>query len=1094
MNKSVTTTAAGTQPIPGYTLRKRLGAGGYGEVWLADAPGGLQKAVKLIFGSIEDSRATNELRSLERVRSAHHPFILSLERIEIVQGKLIIVTELAESSLQDRFERNRRAGAPGIPRKELLEYLRDSADALDFLAEKHSLQHLDVKPGNLLIIADHVKVADFGLVKNLQDSNNSLVSGLTPTYSAPEVFDGRPDFKSDQYSLAIVFMEMLTGRLPFTGRTAGELARQHLTQAPNLDPLPPADRVIVQRALSKNPLDRYATCRQFVDQLLKVRNAVVPVMEVTDRPKSGEDTPSSPRNSNLVTETRNCNTSRKLSFANAIPLKQFSNEWNMPRAMFIGIGGQGVLALQELHSDLSLNVDHRLTCDDYGWLALDTARDELETVLEGDSSRRLPVDSIALLPIQPPQSYRKYDSELFTPLSRRWLYNIPRSLSTEGVRPIATLALIANYPALFNLLESRLRSLMTRHQADGDCHSPLRVYVTGSLHGGTGSALLAEMGFIVRRIFAQHGFNNYRLCAVVSAATVANNPASANLKAANAIVTLSELNHLMKQSMEKPSLDYRNGMSTSNACPFDWVSLVDGGSLEDQKATAQNPKRLARAISLDIQTLASAALAPCRLSWRQKDLGWLRTVRCESIKYKAAISSETLAKQCCADVVKAFMNYLTTNSEITSEEEKNRASIDVSYSANYLPLTTVAIDKLIQRTLGDMRLTFDAAFVQEFKEAWTARLSSATSEWQLQMAKDVEQWQRWISHHVQVRVYSWRQVERIQLELIRGLLNYISNQVAPTLEKLKTLDSQFMTKPNLQEAAKSYLNDLAKTCVHFMGIVRNEGTKYGAQLKNWLQSPLLKTENCQLEYGAGDASLKPLSQQVYSIMRTQLEDRIGSRLTIIPRSALKQVGLPSRPGESTIASLDLPESEADLLDWARQLMMQISKEMGLNPDDLDSNPYHHSTINLKELKEIVPAIAEGGGEILRMVVANQEQIPQLQDALREMGIKDTTTLVPGTPSLGTQVICDAVNLNLSQIVSTLWRPSGAAFSLAERLRTRVDIEWEDSSSLLNWKFSDMANDQQAENASAVQQNSQPAPSISPLVSLADAKSDNIAVG
>src|SRR5687768_8703220 len=94
---------AGYEPIPGYVLRQRLGAGGYGEVWSADAPGGLQKAIKLVYGTLDEQRATSELRSLQRIRQVHHPLLLSIERIEIVNAQLIIVTELAESSLIDYY-------------------------------------------------------------------------------------------------------------------------------------------------------------------------------------------------------------------------------------------------------------------------------------------------------------------------------------------------------------------------------------------------------------------------------------------------------------------------------------------------------------------------------------------------------------------------------------------------------------------------------------------------------------------------------------------------------------------------------------------------------------------------------------------------------------------------------------------------------------------------------------------------------------------------------------------------------------------------------------------------------------------------------
>src|SRR6185295_17231498 len=114
--------------LPGYTLSTRLGAGGYGEVWLAHAPGGLTKAVKFIFGSYNDKRAEHELRALQKIKEVRHPFLLSLERIEVVDGRLVIVTELADASLKDRFDECVKQGMYGIPRAELLNYLHDAAD------------------------------------------------------------------------------------------------------------------------------------------------------------------------------------------------------------------------------------------------------------------------------------------------------------------------------------------------------------------------------------------------------------------------------------------------------------------------------------------------------------------------------------------------------------------------------------------------------------------------------------------------------------------------------------------------------------------------------------------------------------------------------------------------------------------------------------------------------------------------------------------------------------------------------------------------------------------------------------------------------
>src|SRR5262245_16958846 len=256
--------------LPGYALAERIGSGGYAEVWRAEAPGGIEKAVKIVHGYYDDEFASQELKALERIKGVRHPFLLSLERFEIVNGRLAILTELADMSLDQRLRQCRADGLPGSPRDELLQYMADAAEALDFLSQRHSLLHLDIKPENLLILGDHIKVADFGLVKELATrTQNSLVSGMTPTYAAPEMFDDEPTAQSDQYSLAIVYQHMLVGTLPFAGRTAAQLAKQHTLADPQLGSLPASDRPAVARALAKKPEDRFASCRAFVDALLQ---------------------------------------------------------------------------------------------------------------------------------------------------------------------------------------------------------------------------------------------------------------------------------------------------------------------------------------------------------------------------------------------------------------------------------------------------------------------------------------------------------------------------------------------------------------------------------------------------------------------------------------------------------------------------------------------------------------------------------------------------------------------------------------------------------------------------------------------------------
>jgi formylglycine-generating enzyme required for sulfatase activity len=264
---------AGAEPVPGYRLVDRLGKGGYGEVWMALGPGQVPVALKFI--ELHGIAHQQEERALELMRQLRHANLLTIAAHWQTESQLIIAMELADGTLLDRFYECLAEGLPGIPAKELQEFMAEAAKGIDFLNEpRHtldgksgvSIQHRDIKPANLLVVGGSVKVGDFGLVKLLENTRASHTGNLTVGYAAPECFGGQVHRLSDQYSLAITYTEMRTGLLPFRG-TLEQITLGHLNEAPDLESLPEPERSVVARALAKDPEDRWPNCRTFVAEL-----------------------------------------------------------------------------------------------------------------------------------------------------------------------------------------------------------------------------------------------------------------------------------------------------------------------------------------------------------------------------------------------------------------------------------------------------------------------------------------------------------------------------------------------------------------------------------------------------------------------------------------------------------------------------------------------------------------------------------------------------------------------------------------------------------------------------------------------------------
>ncbi|WP_425617035.1 tubulin-like doman-containing protein [Anatilimnocola sp. NA78] len=599
-----------SEPIPGYKLVQRVGAGGYGEVWTAEAPGGLIKAIKFVYGLLDEDRGSREMKALQRIKGVRHPFLLSIERIEIIDSQLIFVTELADASLKDRFDQCRKEGRPGIPRDELLQHLRDTADALDYMSEHHTLQHLDVKPENLLLVGGRVKVADFGLVKDLHEAAASMMGGLTPIYAPPEVFEGRPTKYSDQYSLAIVYQEMLSGVLPFPGKTAAQLAAQHLNAKPRMAALPEADQQVIGRSLSKNPLERFANCREMVAALNKATQQIVaarmthargelanelgrhitqgatqansqpgviqpaanqpaaaptpeaplpPMSYATEASRSPEHMlasleEASQQADSLVEDNRLVsseddlcvNLTQRLQTIDAPPPEFDTLNWTPQPTLLVGIGGLGGKVLNRLKMVFAENPLGAPVQS----LVFDTDRREALESCQSSSGTTYRPEDLIHLPLRRSSDYRDDSRRMLEWLGRRWLYNIPRSQQTEGLRPLGRLAMVDHSAGIWKALRNSLQ-LLARPISGSDQPQVPRVVIVAGTGGGTGGGMVIDIVVGLQQLFDELNLTTSDL-SVVLAHTTPRTATGVQLATANTCALLAEWQHQLRKGAQFP--------------------------------------------------------------------------------------------------------------------------------------------------------------------------------------------------------------------------------------------------------------------------------------------------------------------------------------------------------------------------------------------------------------------------------------------------------------------------------------------------------------------------------------------------------------
>ncbi|MBP1818000.1 serine/threonine protein kinase [Mycobacterium sp. OAE908] len=266
--------------IAGYTILRSLGAGGMGEVYLAQHPRLPRRdALKVLSASVcsESEYRQRFNREADIAATLWHPHIVEVHDRGDVDGQLWISMDYVEGTDAGRLLAE--SYQEGMPPDEVARIVTAVAGALDY-AHSKGLLHRDVKPANILMTDDdadgaRIMLADFGIARWIDESSTLTGTNMTVgtvAYSAPEQLKGEEiDGRADQYALAATAFQLLTGTPPFQHSNPAVVISQHLTadppkigkRRPELAGLGP----VFDKALAKSPRDRYDKCIDFARAL-----------------------------------------------------------------------------------------------------------------------------------------------------------------------------------------------------------------------------------------------------------------------------------------------------------------------------------------------------------------------------------------------------------------------------------------------------------------------------------------------------------------------------------------------------------------------------------------------------------------------------------------------------------------------------------------------------------------------------------------------------------------------------------------------------------------------------------------------------------
>src|SRR3984957_19915123 len=246
------TFGSGARPLDGYTIKRAIGRGGFGEVYYATSDSGKEVALKLILRNLDVER-----RGVVQCMNLKCPNLLAIHDLKTNDGgdTFVIMEYVAGSSLASVLALH----PEGMPLGEVRAWLKGLVEGVAYLHD-HGIVHRDLKPANLFMEEGIVKIGDYGRAKLITPSQGTEHSESIGTchYMAPEIGSGKYHKPIDIYAMGVILYEMLTGKVPFEGETVNEVLMKHLTARPDVSMLAEPYRSIVAKALAKDPNARPA--------------------------------------------------------------------------------------------------------------------------------------------------------------------------------------------------------------------------------------------------------------------------------------------------------------------------------------------------------------------------------------------------------------------------------------------------------------------------------------------------------------------------------------------------------------------------------------------------------------------------------------------------------------------------------------------------------------------------------------------------------------------------------------------------------------------------------------------------------------------